>query len=69
MIASAQQPVKTEKIYPNDPCPYGSGKKYKKCCMNKAADKKEELTMAADRKKWLEVILKIPAAGLRARST
>lgn len=54
MIASAQQPVKTEKIYPNDPCPYGSGKKYKKCCMNKAADKKEELTMAADRKKWLE---------------
>ena len=54
MIASAQQPVKTEKIYPNDPCPCGSGKKYKKCCMNKAADKKEELTMAADRKKWLE---------------
>ena len=23
------------KIYPNDPCPCGSGKKYKKCCMNK----------------------------------
>ena len=21
-----------EKIYPNDPCPCGSGKKYKKCC-------------------------------------
>ncbi|MBQ6856064.1 MAG: SEC-C domain-containing protein, partial [Lachnospiraceae bacterium] len=20
------------KIYPNDPCPCGSGKKYKKCC-------------------------------------
>ena len=43
-----------KKVYPNDPCPCGSGKKYKKCCMNKAADKKEELTMAADRKKWLE---------------
>ena len=24
--------VKGEKIYPNDPCPCGSGKKYKKCC-------------------------------------
>ena len=22
----------TKKIYPNDPCPCGSGKKYKKCC-------------------------------------
>jgi hypothetical protein len=24
--------MKTKKIYPNDPCPCGSGKKYKKCC-------------------------------------
>lgn len=24
--------IKAEKIYPNDPCPCGSGKKYKKCC-------------------------------------
>jgi len=24
--------VKDEKVYPNDPCPCGSGKKYKKCC-------------------------------------
>ena len=24
--------VKGAKIYPNDPCPCGSGKKYKKCC-------------------------------------
>ena len=24
--------VKGNKIYPNDPCPCGSGKKYKKCC-------------------------------------
>lgn len=30
--------VKGEKIYPNDPCPCGSGKKYKKCCgRNKAS--------------------------------
>ena len=24
--------VKEEKVYPNDPCPCGSGKKYKRCC-------------------------------------
>lgn len=24
--------VREPKIYPNDPCPCGSGKKYKKCC-------------------------------------
>lgn len=30
---SKQVPVvKPKKIYPNDPCPCGSGKKYKKCC-------------------------------------
>lgn len=27
--------VKGEKCYPNDPCPCGSGKKYKKCCGRK----------------------------------
>lgn len=28
-----QKPVvKAAKVYPNDPCPCGSGKKYKKCC-------------------------------------
>jgi uncharacterized protein len=26
------QPIRTEKIGRNDPCPCGSGKKYKKCC-------------------------------------
>lgn len=25
----------TKKVYPNDPCPCGSGKKYKKCCGRK----------------------------------
>ena len=29
---SARTVVKAPKIYPNDPCPCGSGKKYKKCC-------------------------------------
>ena len=27
--------VKGTKVYPNDPCPCGSGKKYKKCCGRK----------------------------------
>lgn len=27
--------VKKDKVYPNDPCPCGSGKKYKKCCGRK----------------------------------
>jgi uncharacterized protein YecA (UPF0149 family) len=27
--------IKGEKIGRNDPCPCGSGKKYKKCCLNK----------------------------------
>jgi preprotein translocase subunit SecA len=33
-----KNPVKREntKIYPNDPCPCGSGKKYKQCCGRKA---------------------------------
>lgn len=26
----------------NDPCPCGSGKKYKKCCMNKIFDKPDD---------------------------
>ena len=32
-----KEPVrnKDKKIGPNDPCPCGSGKKYKKCCMQK----------------------------------
>ena len=34
----ANTPKKREsaKIYPNDPCPCGSGKKYKQCCGRKA---------------------------------
>lgn len=27
--------MKPDKVYPNDPCPCGSGKKYKKCCGKK----------------------------------
>ena len=27
--------IRKDKLYPNDPCPCGSGKKYKNCCKNK----------------------------------
>ncbi len=29
--------VKEARVYPNDPCPCGSGKKYKKCCGRNAS--------------------------------
>jgi tetratricopeptide (TPR) repeat protein len=35
IFANAEPPVlKPEKVGRNDPCPCGSGKKYKKCCLN-----------------------------------
>ncbi|MBM3706477.1 MAG: hypothetical protein FJW66_08135, partial [Actinobacteria bacterium] len=30
--ASRPEPVRVQKVGRNDPCPCGSGKKYKKCC-------------------------------------
>ena len=30
--SAAKEPVRKKKIGRNDPCPCGSGKKYKKCC-------------------------------------
>ena len=36
--SAVHTPMKREekKVYPNDPCPCGSGKKYKQCCGRKA---------------------------------
>ena len=34
-LARAPKRRESEKIYPNDPCPCGSGKKYKQCCGRK----------------------------------
>ncbi len=31
-VAKTPQKREAEKVYPNDPCPCGSGKKYKQCC-------------------------------------
>ncbi|SEK27366.1 preprotein translocase subunit SecA [Ruminococcus sp. YRD2003] len=35
-----KEPVRSNKVGDNDPCPCGSGKKYKKCCKLKEAGKK-----------------------------
>ena len=34
-LARAPKKRDAQKIYPNDPCPCGSGKKYKQCCGRK----------------------------------
>ena len=36
-LARAPQKRAAQKVYPNDPCPCGSGKKYKQCCGRKPA--------------------------------
>jgi len=47
------QSEKGKKVYPNDLCPCGSGKKYKKCCMHKSKEKLEIQSYKEDRNKWL----------------
>ncbi len=36
-LPAPQQPVRVTKVGRNEPCPCGSGKKYKKCCLRKGA--------------------------------
>lgn len=44
----------SRKIGRNDPCPCGSGKKYKFCCMNKPASPLDAIESAQERSKALE---------------
>ena len=37
-VLGEKENSKTVKIGRNDPCPCGSGKKYKKCCLNKLGE-------------------------------
>lgn len=52
------KPEKKVKIGRNDPCPCGSGKKYKKCCMNKPKQEVEEedgmIESRQEQKRWLK---------------
>ena len=36
LLAAAPKKREVKKVYPNDPCPCGSGKKYKQCCGRQA---------------------------------
>lgn len=48
------------KIGRNDPCPCGSGKKYKQCCLNKPQPLEEGIESKQEQEKWLR---KYPAVG------
>lgn len=39
--SEAAAPVRSPKIGHNDPCPCGSGKKFKKCCLHGAGDARQ----------------------------
>lgn len=41
------------KIGRNDPCPCGSGKKYKQCCLNKKQPAEEGIESKQEQEKWL----------------
>lgn len=43
-----------KKIGRNDPCPCGSGKKYKFCCMNKPKSPLDEIETLQERNKWMK---------------
>lgn len=47
-------PIKKIKIGRNDPCPCGSGKKYKKCCMNKSKSEIDNIEDFLTRQKYLQ---------------
>lgn len=42
------------KVGRNDPCPCGSGRKYKHCCLNKSKTSIDLIESAQDRKRWLQ---------------
>lgn len=48
------KPVPKIKIGRNDPCPCGSGKKYKFCCLNKPKDAIDSIESPEERQKWLK---------------
>lgn len=48
------QPIRKGKIGRNDPCPCGSGKKYKQCCLNKPKEAIDLIESPEERGKWLK---------------
>ena len=60
MERTLNPPIRKQKIGRNDPCPCGSGKKYKFCCMNKPKAPVDDIESPEERCRWLE---RYPAAG------
>lgn len=60
MERAVNPPIRKKKIGRNDPCPCGSGKKYKFCCMNKTKELIDEIETSEERRRWLE---RYPAVG------
>lgn len=54
MRAEYTRQEKKVKIGRNDPCPCGSGKKYKKCCLNKPKQPEDFIESSREREKWLK---------------
>ena len=54
MEIAVNPPIRKKKIGRNDPCPCGSGKKYKFCCMNKPKEPLDEIETPEERRRWLE---------------
>lgn len=48
------QPIQKKKIGRNDPCPCGSGKKYKYCCLNKQKETIDLIESPEERSRWLK---------------
>lgn len=48
------KPILKTKIGRNDPCPCGSDKKYKFCCMNKPKEEIDLIESPEERQKWLQ---------------
>lgn len=53
-MVQLSKPEKKIKIGRNDPCPCGSGKKYKKCCLNKPQLPADLVESEQEKRKWLK---------------
>ena len=52
-MREARRPKATPKVGRNEPCPCGSGKKYKHCCLNRPKSPLDAIEDVVEREKWL----------------
>lgn len=53
-MQKSMESAPVRKVGRNDPCPCGSGKKYKFCCLNKPKTPLDAIESLEERQKWLE---------------